>query len=250
MTKKLAGLTGWTAVMSTSLFLVLAILISPLGLSNLNVTAQSCPVLQSREIHTVILPDVAKPEGRTLEPIYTLDPATVSTLVSASPSTRLFEMSHRYETMLASRETAEKQCEDASPKKPVPYVVNYIPTKEEINMLLYCIDHETANGSLEHRLLIAQVVMNRVQSKKFPNTIKGVLTAPGQFDGMAGYENRTGWTPSAMSQEALDLLFLHGTDDISGGAMYFCNPYIVGPNNWFDNCLEAVCEIEKHRFYR
>ena len=36
----------------------------------------------------------------------------------------------------------------------------------------------------EHRAMVGCVVMNRVKSREFPNTIRGVLTQPGQYAGL------------------------------------------------------------------
>lgn len=55
------------------------------------------------------------------------------------------------------------------------------PTKEEIRWLSAIVYLEAGNQSYYGKKCVASVVMNRVNSKKFPNTIKGVLFQSGQF---------------------------------------------------------------------
>ena len=126
----------------------------------------------------------------------------------------------------------------------------YTPTPEEYEMLLYCIDHETVSGSLRHRILIAQVIFNRVLGPKFGSTVKEILTKKGQFSVMTRWENREGWIPKEDTIKAVDYVLSGCSPDIADGAVYFCNPYIVGEGNWFDTTLQVVCELEGHRFYK
>lgn len=130
-----------------------------------------------------------------------------------------------------------------------PYTVSYSASDEEFEMLLYCLDHET-HGSVEHRVMIAQVILNRVSSPRFPSTIKEVLNAPNQFNGMAGFDAREGWTPSDNAVTAARMVLENRSPDLARGAIYFCNPSVVGESNWFDQALIPLTEIEGHRFYK
>lgn len=55
------------------------------------------------------------------------------------------------------------------------------PTQEEIRWLSAITYLEAGNQSYYGKKCVASVVMNRVNSKRFPNTIKGVLFQSGQF---------------------------------------------------------------------
>ncbi len=62
--------------------------------------------------------------------------------------------------------------------------VNYgeFTTDEETMMLLAALIHCEAQGeSYEGQVAVGAVVMNRVRSKAWPNSIRGVIYAPGQF---------------------------------------------------------------------
>ena len=52
---------------------------------------------------------------------------------------------------------------------------------EEVRMLAQLIQSEAGNQSYTGRVLVADVVLNRVDDSRFPNTIKDVIFYPGQF---------------------------------------------------------------------
>lgn len=58
-------------------------------------------------------------------------------------------------------------------------------SEEEVLMLAAIVGREAGNQSYEGRLAVANVVLNRVRSPRFANTVRAVLVAPGQFAGTA-----------------------------------------------------------------
>ena len=54
-------------------------------------------------------------------------------------------------------------------------------SKEDLKLLACLVYAEAGNQSYEGKLAVANVVINRVKSSKFPNTIKDVIYQPGQF---------------------------------------------------------------------
>ncbi len=61
------------------------------------------------------------------------------------------------------------------------YTGGYSTTDEETLLLAALIQAEAANQGDAGRLAVGSVVMNRVASSKFPNTVSGVIYASGQF---------------------------------------------------------------------
>ncbi len=61
------------------------------------------------------------------------------------------------------------------------YSGGYSTTDEETLILAALIQAEAANQGDAGRLAVGSVVMNRVASSKFPNTVSGVIYASGQF---------------------------------------------------------------------
>ncbi len=70
------------------------------------------------------------------------------------------------------------------PQPATPIIGKY--TEDDLYCLAVAIYREAGSDYLtdEHRAMVACVVMNRVQSKLFPNSIRGVLTQYGQYQGM------------------------------------------------------------------
>jgi len=247
MTKKLAGLTGTFSAFSASIILVLAFLISPIRFE-FYVTSHS--VHRSEELRGEVGFSVTEvPKTEPLSEFFSgeSDYAEIFGVTQKSPSVSMLGV----DAALRSEKLNSIDFSVMAAKAEADLFEVTVPvTPEEREMILYCVDHEASIGSVDHRVLITQVILNRAQGVKFPSTVKGVLSAWKQFDGMIGYEDREGWTASEWTVRAVDLVLSGKSLDHSDGALYFCNPTIVGDNNWFDNCLQAVCEIEGHRFYK
>ena len=88
------------------------------------------------------------------------------------------------------------------------------------------------------------VVMNRVESPLFPDTIKGVLYQRNQFSPV---QNGSIWlTPNAESVVAAKLV-LDGANT-AGDSLYFVNPRLA-PNSWASRNRAFVATIGAHAFF-
>ena len=63
-------------------------------------------------------------------------------------------------------------------------------SREDFNKLIYTVEQEAHDLSFEHKKLIAQVILNRVHHKKFPNSISKVLEQKRQFQGYINYKTK------------------------------------------------------------
>lgn len=52
---------------------------------------------------------------------------------------------------------------------------------EDATLIVKTVWLEAGNQPIEGKRLVAAVILNRVESEQFPNTVEGVLSAPGQF---------------------------------------------------------------------
>ena len=52
---------------------------------------------------------------------------------------------------------------------------------EDIRILTSTVLHEAGHTTEQLRQYVAQVVLNRVEDSRFPDTVKGVITQPGQY---------------------------------------------------------------------
>lgn len=91
-------------------------------------------------------------------------------------------------------------------------------TMDDYDALCRIVTAEGKSEDVEGQMLIVNVIMNRVASDKFPNTIQEVIESPGQFDPVntgAYYVAE----PTDQVKEAV-IRALNG-EDISQGALYF-----------------------------
>lgn len=90
-------------------------------------------------------------------------------------------------------------------------------TDQDLDLLARLVHAEAGGESMEAQVGVAAVVLNRVQSSLFPNSIRDVIYAPNQFSPV-----RNGWInrpATATSLEAAKAA-LYGSDP-TGGALYF-----------------------------
>ena len=103
---------------------------------------------------------------------------------------------------------------------------------------------ESGNQPLEGKIAVGNVVLNRVASPLFPNTVYDVLFQRNQFTpASSGSINRT---PTAECVVAAKLC-LDGANT-AGNALYFVNPR-VSPNSWAARNRPHVATIGAHAFF-
>ncbi len=125
-------------------------------------------------------------------------------------------------------------------------VISY--TDEEFEMLCYVLQGEVGNCSEGSKIAVANVVINRVKSSQFPNTIEGVLTAPNQFTAITSYYNRTK-TPT---QNTIDCAkrALEGEDNTNGAIFYYAPKYCgASTAAWFET-LNFCFELDGQRYFK
>ncbi|MGN0595429.1 MAG: cell wall hydrolase [Hominimerdicola sp.] len=121
-------------------------------------------------------------------------------------------------------------------------------TDEEFDMLCYVLQGEVGYCSEESKMAVANVIINRVKSSQFPNSIEGVLTAPNQFTAIYGYYNRT----TVPTQSTIDAAkkALYGEDNTNGAVFYYAPQYCGGSTaSWFET-LNFCMELEGQRFFK
>ena len=129
--------------------------------------------------------------------------------------------------------------------------VDYTP--EEFKLLACLVHAEAGNQSYEGKLAVANVVLNRMKSKKYPNTIEAVIYQPGQFSvaksgsldkQLKNYENY-----SSKSQQLTlkaTKAALSGENNI-GNRLYF-HAYKAAVKKGYDKKKNAV-KLEDHVFW-
>lgn len=116
----------------------------------------------------------------------------------------------------------------------------------DVQLLARAINGEARGEPYEGQVAVGAVILNRVKSSKFPNTIAGVIYEPGAFtavsDGQINVAISEGSTVVKAARDALN-----GWDP-SGGAIYYFNP-ATATNKWIWS-RPLIKTIGKHRFCR
>ena len=111
-----------------------------------------------------------------------------------------------------------------------------------LNLLSRVIYGESRGEPYTGQVAVGAVVMNRVRSSSFPNTISGVVYQSGAFDAVR--DGQINLTPDSTARKAAQDA-LNGWDP-SYGAIYYFNP-ATATNKWIWSRPMTVT-IGKHRF--
>lgn len=114
----------------------------------------------------------------------------------------------------------------------------------DIQLMARAINGEARGEPYEGQVAVGAVILNRVKSPSFPNTIAGVIYEPGAFTAVSdGQINVPIAENSTIVKAARDAL--NGWDP-SGGALYYFNPS-TATNKWIWS-RPLIKTIGKHRF--
>ena len=111
-----------------------------------------------------------------------------------------------------------------------------------VNLLAKVIYGEARGEPYTGQVAVGAVVMNRVRSSQFPNTISGVIYQSGAFDAVS--DGQINLTPDETAKKAAQDA-LNGWDP-TYGAIYYFNPS-TATNKWIWSRPMTVT-IGKHRF--
>ena len=112
----------------------------------------------------------------------------------------------------------------------------------DVNLLARLIYGEARGESYTGQVAVGAVVLNRVKSSSFPNTIAGVIYQSGAFDAVS--DGQINLTPNSTAIKAAQDA-MNGWDP-SYGAIYYFNPS-TATNKWIWSRPMTVT-IGKHRF--
>lgn len=114
----------------------------------------------------------------------------------------------------------------------------------DLQLMARAINGEARGEPYEGQVAVGAVILNRVRSSSFPNTIAGVIYEPGAFtavsDGQINVPIAENSTVYKAAQDALN-----GWDP-TGGAIYYFNPD-TATNKWIWS-RPLIKQIGKHRF--
>lgn len=127
-------------------------------------------------------------------------------------------------------------------------------TEEEKDMIAHVVQNEVNKSDMEHRMIIVDIILNRVESGIFQSTVYEVLHAKGQFPTINNYY-KVKFPVDDDTRQAVENVINGEYRGISGGALYFYNPDYSSESAsvWFES-KEFIREIStttgRHRFFK
>ncbi|GFN31832.1 spore cortex-lytic enzyme [Paenibacillus xylaniclasticus] len=115
-------------------------------------------------------------------------------------------------------------------------------TANDIKIMANAVYGEARGEPYEGQVAVAAVILNRLKSPSFPNSVSGVIFQPGAFTAVA--DGQIYLTPNARAQQAVQDA-INGWDP-SGGCIYYFNPS-TATSKWIWS-RPQVKTIGKHIF--
>lgn len=152
---------------------------------------------------------------------------------------------------IAAEEAAKKAEEEKNRKAAeavrTSAVVEF--SDKDYDVLKRIVQAEAGVCDTKGKILVANVILNRVKSKHFPDNITDVVYQRSQFSPVYDGSINT----CKVTQETIDAVNRALTgEDYSQGALYFMNRGRSRSSNvsWFDGRLTFLFQHEKHEFFR
>jgi N-acetylmuramoyl-L-alanine amidase len=115
-------------------------------------------------------------------------------------------------------------------------------SEQDLNLMANAVYGESRGEPYIGQVAVAAVILNRVQSASFPNTVSGVIFQPGAFTAVA--DGQIWLTPNDMAKKAVQDA-LNG-EDPTGEALYYFNP-VTATSKWIWS-RPQIKKIGKHIF--
>lgn len=147
----------------------------------------------------------------------------------------------------AARKAEEERIRAEEEARRAAAVVSY--SDKDYEVLKRIVEAEAGICDVKGRILVANVIMNRVRSDEFPDNITDVVYQKSQFspvyDGRLNTCKVTDQTVEAVNRA------LAG-EDYSQGALYFMNRSRSKSSNvrWFDGKLTYLFHHDRHEFFK
>lgn len=164
------------------------------------------------------------------------------------------EAEKRYQEKLRKKRLAErKRKREAKRRKEIQACCGVAAGTKDCQILERIVEAEAGGENFTGKVLVANVVLNRVKSKAFPSTIEGVVFSHRgsryQFSPISDGRYYT-VTVSKSTKKAVRSA-LRGNDP-SRGALYFMERAYADSSNvsWFDRALTRLFGYGCHEFYK
>jgi N-acetylmuramoyl-L-alanine amidase len=129
-----------------------------------------------------------------------------------------------------------------------------IDNLKEVACLSQAVHGEAGNQSMEGKIAVAYVIINRTKSSNFPDDVCAVVRQRGQFDFLKKVtwikEDKPGVKKQMEESIKASLVAWQGDRaDPTHGSLYFVNPKLATDKNWLVH-YKVTARIGDHAFYR
>lgn len=141
--------------------------------------------------------------------------------------------------------------EDEKQRRTVKTIVRYRANLDHgaRRILERIVEAESGDQTIKGRQMVANVILNRMKSEKFPNSVREIVFAGRQFSPVS---NGSYYRVKVSSQTKKAVEKALKEKDNTNGALYFM--YRAGSDSsnvsWFDRELTKICEYGCHEFFR
>lgn len=141
--------------------------------------------------------------------------------------------------------------EDEKQRRTVKTIVRYRVNLDHgaRRILERIVEAESGDQTIKGRQMLANVILNRMKSEKFPNSVREIVFAGRQFSPVS---NGSYYRVKVSSQTKKAVEKALKEKDNTNGALYFM--YRAGSDSsnvsWFDRELTKICEYGCHEFFR
>ena len=140
--------------------------------------------------------------------------------------------------------------EDEKQRRTVKTIVRYRVNLDHgaRRILERIVEAESGDQTIKGRQMVANVILNRMKSEKFPNSVREIVFAGRQFSPVS---NGSYYRVKVSSQTKKAVEKALKEKDNTNGALYFM--YRAGSDSsnvsWFDRELTKICEYGCHEFF-
>ncbi|SFL45016.1 N-acetylmuramoyl-L-alanine amidase [Paenibacillus sp. 1_12] len=173
----------------------------------------------------------------------------VDGIAGSKTKLKLWEATKDYKPTANELPSSNSSTDGGGEPQPAPDKnANLAPTNhlglsaEDLNLMANAVYGESRGEPYIGQVAVAAVILNRVKSASFPNTVSGVIFQPGAFTAVA--DGQIWLTPNENAKKAVQEA-LNGMDP-SGGCIYYFNPE-TATSKWIWS-RPQVKTIGKHIF--
>lgn len=155
------------------------------------------------------------------------------------------------ESKKKSKDSESKDTKKSDEDKKKKYAIDL--TDEEIDILQRIVEAEATGENIKGKILVANVILNRVKDDDFPNTIKGVVF---QRDGstyqFSPIKDKRYWSVKISKDTVKAVERVMQGEDYSKGALYFSARSRADKSSmrWFDSHLDFLFRYGGHEFFK